>query len=365
MSGTWNRLWLGARTLVPAACALLVAALCAALPDQKPLFTIDEDCTAFAFGRDERIAFAVHHVFSQHKFDVQRDDFWIADGGHGKRKILNGEKLVRGEGGFSYTVRALRWSPGGTKLAAELMTGTALERHGEATLSPQSFLLDVNGQEIKIADGDSFIPDSENAAWQDGDSTVVYLEASKPRNEFTIWSVRPAAGHAERLFEETYFLGVVWMDRARQAVAVTSPERGEKPRLVLLDLSKQTMKELAALDGYAGGISVSPSGQKIAFFRDPGTFEWRTMADPRAAHDLQALTGPYCWTHDEQHVLLKSGMERRSSIIESVRLSDGASEELFRGLTFWTFAVSEDARRIALSPPGKHVIQVYDLPDMR
>jgi hypothetical protein len=359
-----NRLRPAGRTLVPAACLLLFAAVCAAAQQQKPLFTIDEDCTAFAFGREGKIAFAVHHVFSQHKFDIQRDDFWISDGGHGKRRILNGDKMSRGEGGFSYAVRAIRWSPGGTKLAAEVATGTAVERHGDATLSTQTFLLDVNGQEIKIADGDSFIPDSQNAAWLD-DSTVIYLEETKPRKEFTIWSVRPAAGHAERLFEETYFLGAVWMVPARQAVAVTSPERGGWPRLVLLDLSKQTVKELAALEGYVGGISVSPSGQKIAYFRDPGTLEWRTMADSRTAHDVQALIGPYYWTHDEQRVVLKSGMERRSSILQWVRLSDGASDELFHGLTFWNFAVSEDGRHIGVSPPGKHVVAVYDLPEFR
>jgi hypothetical protein len=351
--------------LLAAGPLLLFAVAGAAVPQQKPLFTIDEDCTAFAFGPNGRIAFAVRHVFSEHKFDIQRDDFWIADGGRSKRRILNGDKLSRGEGGFSYTVRALRWSPAGTKLAADVMTGTAMERHGEATLDAQSFLLDVNGQEIKIADGDSFIPDSENAAWQDGDSTVVYLEASKPRKEFTMWSVRPAAGHAERLFEDTYFLGVVWIDRARQAVAVASPDRDKWPRLVLLDLTKQTKKELAAMEGYAGGLSVSPSGQKIAYFRDPGTLEWRTTADPRTAHDVQALIGPYSWTQDEQHVLLKSGTERKSSTIEYVRLSDGTGGELFGGLTFWAFALSEDVRRIGVSPPGKHVVQVFDLPDFR
>ena len=366
MTRRFHPLWPSGRGFLPAACLLLLAAVVLpAAPDEKPLFTIDEDCNAFTFGRDGRIAFAVLHVFSQHKFDLQRDDFWISDAGRGKRKILNGEKLARGEGGFSYVVHAIRWSPGGTKLAAEVSSGTALERHGDSILSTQTFLLDANGQEIKVADGDSFIPDSRNATWLDDDSTVVYLEFAKPRKEFTIWSVRPSVGHAERLFEETYFLDVVWMDHPRQALAVTSPERGEKPRLVLLDLAKQTITELAPLESYASGISVSPSGQKIAFFRDPGTLEWRTMADPRTPHDLQALTGVFFWTRDEQHVLLKSGLPRRSAVIESLRLSDGASEELFHGLTFWNFGVSPDSRRIGVSPPGKHLIQVYDLPDFR
>jgi len=349
---------------LPAACLLLFSVVAGAVPQQQPLFTIDEDTTAFAFGPGGRIAFAVHHVFSQHKFDVQRDDFWVADGGHGKRKILNGDKLARGEGGFSYTVRALHWSPGGTKIAADVMTGAALERHGDPILSPQSFLLEANGQEIKVADGDSFIPDSENSAWLD-DATLIYLESQKSRREFAIWTVRPAAGHAERLFEDSYFLAVVWMLRNRQAVAITSPERGEKPRLVLLDLGKQSIQDLTPLDGYSSGLAVSPSGQRISYFRDPGTFEWRSVADPKKAHNFQALTGLYFWTQDEQHILLKSGAEHRSGIIQSLLVADGNGEGILHGQLFWNFAVSEDGARLGVSPPGKHVISVYDMASVR
>jgi hypothetical protein len=356
----------GARFAAPAGCLLFLAAVCAAVPQQGPLFTIDEDCTAFAFGRDGRIAFAVHHVFSRHKFDLQRDDFWIADGGHGKHRILNGDKLDRGEGGFSYTVRSLRWSPGGTKLAAEVMTGVAAERHGNETVSVQSFLLDANGQEIKIADGDSFIPDSENPAWLDDDSTVVYLEeATKPRKDFMMWSVRPAVGHAARLFPETYFLGVAWMERTRQAVAVTSPVQGRKPRLVLLDLTKQTSKDLVTLDGYVGGLSLSPSGHKVAYFRDPGTLEVRSLANPQTAHGVQALMGRYFWTSDEEHVVMKSEPGQKSSILELLRLSDGSTDDLFNGLTFWNFGISSDGTRLGVSPPGKHVVEVFDMPVQR
>jgi len=353
------------RFALPAAALLILFRAPAAVP-QQPLGTIDEDCTAFAFSHDGRVAFAVHHVFNQHKFMIQRDDFWIGEPGKGKHKILNGEKLARGDGGFSYTVRAIRWSPGGTKLAAEVMTGTAEERHGDSALSMQSFLLDVNGQEIKIADGDSFIPDSENAAWLDDDATLVYLEeATKPRKEFTIWSVRPAAGHAERLFVDTYFLGASWMERTRQAVAVTSPDPGAKPRLVFLDLAKQTMKELSTLDGFNGGLKLSPSGQKIAYFKDAETLEVRSLANLQSVQRVRVLSGMYFWTQDEQYVLLKSGPERRSGIIESVRLSDGASAELFRGLTFWNFGVSPDGKRIGVSPPGKHVVNAYPLEGLR
>ena len=354
----------GVRCLVPAGAALLwMAAALAAIPQERPLFTIDEDCTAFTIGRDGKIAFAVHHVFSRHKFDVQRDDFWIADGGHGKRRILNGDKLDRGEGGFSYTVRSLRWSPSETKLAAEVVTSVQAERHGSARSSNQSFLLDQNGQEIKVADGDSFIPDSQNPAWLADEATVVYLSAEpRPTKEFSIFSVRPAAGHAERLFGDQLFLGVEWVPRTSQAIAVTAPRRGEDARLVLLDLAHQTSKDLAPIDAYDSGLTLSPSGGKVAFFRDPGTLEIRNLANPQKAENLQAIVGRFFWTGDEQHVVMKSDPGQRSSILQVVRLSDGSTNELFNRLTYWNFALSPDGSRIAVSPPGKHVIEVYEMP---
>jgi len=351
------------RTPMGIAALLLLAGVATALPQQKPIATIDEDCTAFRFGRDGRVAFAVHHVFKEHKYLIQRDDFWIGEPGRGKHRILDGKLMARGEGGFSYTVRSLRWSPDGTKLTAELATSAMEERHGNSREAGMSFLLDANGHEIKIADGDSLIPDTTDAAWLDDESTVVYLEdESRSHERFAMYSVRPAAGHAERLFPSTAFLAVAWIERTRQAVAVEAPEGYDgKPRLVLLDLAKQTEKEVAVLGGFSGGLSLSPSGQRIAYFRDPETLEARTLAQPNTVQSVQALLGSYYWANDEQHVVLKSGPERKSGILQWVRLSDGSSDELFHDLTYWNFGVSPDGRRIGVIPPGKHVIEVYEL----
>jgi dipeptidyl aminopeptidase/acylaminoacyl peptidase len=351
------------RTAIAVAAIVILAGAGAAVPQQKPIATIDEDCTAFRFARDGRVAFAVHHVFKEHKFVIQRDDFWIGEPGKGKHRILDGKLMARGEGGFSYTVNSLRWSPDGSKLTAELVTSAMEERHGNSRQAGMSFLLDANGHEIKITEGDSLIPDTIDAAWLDDESTVVYLEdEGRSHERFAMYSVRPAAGHAERLFPSTAFLAVAWMERTRQAVAVEAPDRGEKPRLVLLDLAKQTQKELAVLGGYAGGLSLSPSAQRVAYFRDPETLEARKLDQPSAVQSVRELQGTFYWAADEQHVVLKSGPERRSAIIELVRLSDGESEDLLHALTFWNFVVSPDGRRIGVSPPGIHIIEVYDLP---
>ena len=355
------------RLALPVAALLILIPALAAVPQQSPLGTIDEDCTAFTFGRDGRMAFAVRHVFNQHKFTVRRDDFWIGEPGKGKHRILNGDKLSRGEGGFSYGVRELRWSPGLSKLTAELLTTTEAERHGSEEAGQMVLLLDANGLEIKIADGDSMISESENAAWLDDESTVVYLaQETKPRSQFSIQSVRPAAGHPERLFPDTLFFGVAWEEHGREAVAVAADAQPRgKPRLVLLDLAKQTVKELAMLDGFTGGLKLSPSEKKVSYFRDPETLEVRVLANPLGVQRVRTLSGTYFWTQDEQHVLMKSGPERRSGIIEALRISDGNSDEMFHGLTFWNFGVSPDGRRIGVSPPGKHVVNVYALEGLR
>jgi hypothetical protein len=352
------------RTAFALAALVILGGIGAAAPQEKPVAKIDEDCTAFRFARDGRVAFAVHHVFKEHKFLIQRDDFWIGEPGKSKHRILDGKLMARGEGGFSYTVHALRWSPDGSKLTAELVTSAAEERHGNTREAGMSFLLDTNGHEIKIADGDSLIPDTIDAAWLDDESTVVYLEdESRSHERFAMYSVRPAAGHAQRLFPSTAFLAVAWMERTGQAVAVEAPERSDgKPRLVLLDLAKQTQKELAVLGGYAAGLSLSPSGRRVAYFRDPETLEARTLDDPKTSQTVRVLLGTFYWAYDEQHVALKSGPERKSNIIQWIRLADGTSDEMFHSLTFWNFAVSPDGRRIGVSPPGIHLIEVFDLP---
>src|SRR5580700_4638611 len=91
--------------------AFLFSADCIA--QENPAFRIDEDISRFAYSVSGRIAYATRHIFSVKKIRLQRDDIWIAEVDGKKRRILLGEKFVRGTGPFSYTVRGLRWSPDG------------------------------------------------------------------------------------------------------------------------------------------------------------------------------------------------------------------------------------------------------------
>jgi hypothetical protein len=331
---------------------------------QAPVLTVDEDCTAFAFAPDGRVVYAVRHVYKQRDFDLQRDDFWLAERGKKNRRIVSGERLVRGNAPFSYTVRSLRWAPDGTKLTAELLTTAMINERGDTQDQTMTLLLSQDGKEIKISGADSVIPDGSHATWLADGNTVAYLiEAVKPRVFFAIDVVQPAAGHGERLFRNSQFVDVEWLPRSNQAVAIESdPESRGRPRLVLLDLVNQTRTEIAALDRYAGGLCFSPSGQKVAYFTDVDRMEVRALAAPQTPQKVNIPLGKIGWGKDEQRILLKPGLERRSALLEWVRLPGGGVEELLHGLTIHDFEVSADGRLLGVLAPGKHTLTVYPLP---
>jgi len=61
----------------------------------KPSTTIDEDITSFAFAPDGRIVYSVRRMYRNKRYDMQRDDIWIADSGGGRRKrIFQGEHFT-------------------------------------------------------------------------------------------------------------------------------------------------------------------------------------------------------------------------------------------------------------------------------
>lgn len=147
----------------------------------NPVFKIDESVTRFAFSGGGRIVYSVRHVFSEKKIQLQRDDIWIAERDGKKRRILQGEKFIRGTMPFSYTVRSLCWSPDGTKIAAELATSMMINNDGDTREGVATLLLDDSGREIQVAGGDSVIDGASNAAWlPDGTTLVDLTELQKP-----------------------------------------------------------------------------------------------------------------------------------------------------------------------------------------
>src|SRR3989442_1294153 len=197
--------------------ALLLPASVAA--QASPTLTVDDECTTLAYAPDGRIAYAVKHILTTRRLEIQRDDIWVL-GTDGKRKrIVNGEKLVRGPAAFSYAIQALRWAPDSTRLTVEMLTSRMINERGDTEEGVLALLIDDNGKEIRISGADSVIPEATNAAWLGDGVTVVYLaEAVKPKLLYSIQSVRPVAGRGGGLFADHVFAAVAWNAKQNSAV---------------------------------------------------------------------------------------------------------------------------------------------------
>jgi len=338
-----------------------------------------------AYAPNGRLAYAVRHIMKTKRLDIQRDHIWLI-GLDGKRKrIVDGEKLVRSDAPFSYAIQSLRWSPDGARLAVEMLTSRMIHERGDTQEGVLTLLLDETGKEIKIAGADSVIPDGTNAAWLADGVTVVYMqEAVKPKLLYAIHSVRPVAGRGGVWFADHAFAAVAWNARQSAAVAIERDRSlSGPPRLVALDLLKEARRELATLEGYVGGLSLSPSGSKAAYFRDPETLEIRDVASPERVVRVRVAFGAYQWAPDESRILLKRGLERRSGDLAWVslppagssrvaeRLIEGAErvphvgepelQPVLHGLTFRDFELSPDGRSLAVTQPGRRNLLVYPL----
>ncbi|MCL6565167.1 MAG: hypothetical protein K6U09_01980 [Acidobacteriia bacterium] len=330
-----------------------------------PTQRIEEECVALSWAPDSvRLAFAVRRVVRQQRLEMQRDDIWLLSLAEGKRRrIVNGEKIVSTRIPFSYTVRGLRWSPDGHRLTAELDTRQMVDERGNTREEWMTLLLDENGREIKIQGGDSVIPQALGAAWLGDGVTVGYLtEVVSPRLLFSLHTVRPVAGRGRQLFSQSTFAAVAWIARQNLAVAIERDvELRERPRLVRLDLERQTRQVLAELEGFFGHLTVSPSGEKVAYFRDADTLEIRRLDGPMETTRLRMAYGRYQWAPDESRLLLHRAVENRSGSLHWVRLPGGEVEPVLHGLSFRDAELSPDGRWLAVLQPGSQHLLVYAL----
>ncbi len=293
---------------------------------------------------------------------------------------MNGEKLVRGNAPFSYAIQSLRWSPDGALLTAEMLTTQMINERGDTQDGVLTLLLNQDGKEIRISGADSVIPEGVNATWLADGVTVAYLaEAVKPKLLYSINTVRPVAGRGGAIFTDRTFAAAAWDAKQNAAVAI---ERDRslvgQPRLVWLDLLKETRRELATLDGYTGGLSVSPSGTKVAYFRESSVLEIREIAAPERFARVRTTFGIYQWAGDERRILLKRALERKSGDLVWIAVpplevprektsgglppADVAPQPALHGLTFRDFELSPDGRSLAVIQPGKRSLLVYPLP---
>ena len=358
---------IGMTTLSSLAATAVVAVLAVALlvaparAQEKPLYSIDQECTAFSLAADGRVVYSVRHVFSQKRFQMERDDVWVMEAGGRRRRILEGAKLVRGAGPFSYQVRSLRWSPDGQRVVANLATKSLTDEDGVAQDADLVIMLEENGKEMKTLETENAVEGGSNAAWLGDSATLGFLkEEMKPSLLFSINTAKIGSGRATRIFDKALFAAVAWSGKRNLAVAV---ERDEKlsgpPVLVLLDVINQKRTELAKLEEFAGGLTISPSGDRVAYYRDLESLEVRDVSHPEKPIHVRALMGKYEWSGDERRILVKPGAENKSNTLEWITVADGQREPILHDLTFRDFDISPDGKKLAVRIPGKGNIVVY------
>jgi hypothetical protein len=371
--------------LLRALCALCVNSFfffVSAAPAQnldKPLQSIDEEITAFAYAPDGRIVYSVYRRVKTKVYDaLEHDDIWIQDAGGKRRRFLEGQKYARGAQPFSYLVNSFRWSPNGRMILAELLNTTVVDDSGRAEDSSQTMLFDDSGHEIRVNKGDNIILDAANACWLPDNATIAFLsEAVKPHLLFSLKFTRPSVGPLPSLYEGRTFRDIAWVPGMNSAIAVEQDRNLTGPsRLQHLDLLTDVSKELATLDGYEGGVSVSPSGKQVAYFIDKEILEIRDLTALNRVARLRIGLGVFRWSPDESRILLKRALEKKSGDLVWIDLPPlapiPASHEIpvaqptpipiLHGLSFRDFAISPDGRNLAVVMTGKRNLLVFPLP---
>jgi hypothetical protein len=143
-----------------------------------------------------------------------------------------------------------------------------------------------------------------------------------------------------------------------------------------LELLAQDDRELATLDGYEGGITVSPRATKVAYFIDKEVLEIRDLADSNKVARLRVGLGTLQWSPDETRILLKRAPEKKSGdlvwidvptlVAHTAKESDPpvmqpALVPIAHGLTFRDIAITPDGK-LAVIAPGKRNLLVFPLP---
>lgn len=371
--------WLRASCLLTAAALMLLFAFSPARAQQldKPLQTIDDEITAFAFAPDGRIVYAVNRGFKTKKYDLEHDDIWITDSSGKRKRILQGDKFTRGNQPFTYAVEGFRWSPNGRFLLAQLFT-TTVDDTGRAEDSTNTLVLEDNGKELRPGGTDSFVRNSSDAVWLLDSTTFIFLtEVLKPKVLFSFKQSNLAGGPGGNVFEGRTFLDAEQVPRSNVMIAaerdhaLTGP-----PRLQELDMITQDDHELATLDGYEGGLRISPSGSKALYFVDKEVLEIRDLKNLARIARLRVGLGVPQWSPDESHIFLKRAVEKKSGDLvafvvpklaafpagQDVPVLQPEIQPLLHGVTVREFAISPDARFLAIIPPGKRNLLIFPFP---
>ena len=113
------------------------------------------------------------------------------------------------------------------------------------------------------------------------------------------------------------------------------------------------------MDEFAGFLTVSPSAQKIAYFRNGDTLEVRDLTGSAKPVQVRVAIGQFQWDRSERRVLLKRGEPQKSANLVWVGLYDGTFVPFFHDLEFHNFQIAPDGDTVAVTEPGKRALVVY------
>src|SRR5258706_15942983 len=109
--------------------------------------------------------------------------------------------------------------------------------------------------------------------------------------------VKPFAEGGSVLFQGKLFAAVAWNAKQDGGVGIETEAGGKgDSRLVLLDLARETSRVLGMLEGFAGGLSISPSGKKVAYWVDNERLEIREINSPNRMARLRGAIGTFVWS---------------------------------------------------------------------
>ena len=358
-------------------CCSIPAARAQTVDLEKPLRTIDEDITAFAFAPDGRIVYSVRRNMKTKLYDLQHDDVWLQETNGKRRRLLLGEKFKFGSTPFSYAVDSFRWSPNGHLILARLFVTSVVDDSGKTQDSFVTLVLDDSGKDVRINGGESVVRDSANAFWlKDGVTIVSMTEAVKPRALFSFQYTNVHTGPAGAAFEGRTFLDAAEFPDSNVTFAVEQ-DRAQTgpPRLLRLDLLAQDDKELATLQDFAGGLSISPSGEKAAYYIDKEVLEIRDLSAIHRLARVRIGLGVFHWSADESRILLKRAVEKKTAELvwitlpelsetpdgKEVPVTQPTPQPILRAVTFRDFSISTDGKLLGVIAPGKHNLFVFPL----
>jgi hypothetical protein len=342
----------------------------------KPVTTVDEEVTAFAYALDGRIAYSVRRNYKAKKYDLERDDIWMLDTNGKRKKIFSGEKFSTGDKPLTYLIESFTWSPNSKILAVQMDTITVDVEDGHTDEARALLFIDDSGRELRpVSKG--VLLNAENPLWLRDNATLLYMsEDVLPRTLFSMQYVNLFSGPAGKAFEGRTFAAAARISGSNAAIAVERDRNMDgPPRLQLLELLAQDDKEVATLDAYAGGLTLSPSGTLAAYYLDNEVLEIRDLSAPKRIARMRIGLGVVQWSADEKKIYLKRTVEKKSADLVSfavpllvaygkgaeVPVTEPTPDFLLHGLTVREYGVSPDGRFIGIVLPGKRNLQIFSM----